>query len=445
MWRILDALGGRPEGSESNKQGLDALELRTRSTKRSIDKFNGFHALSRDIVERGMARDQRGDGEGAIDYYTKALECIEEGLQVRVDHEDSKILAKRKEMCAWRRALQERVSEMRTRRNVSKSHSMGSVGKKGMGNRSTSSGPSRTANGNEAGTSSEARRMIESSMLDHRPSVRWDDISGLQEAKRSLTEAVVLPSQRPELFRGLRAPTRGILLYGPPGTGKTLLAKALACQARSSFFSISSSSLTSKYMGDSEKMVKELFSCAREKQPSIIFIDEIDSILSQRSADEHEASRRLKSEFLVQFDGMKSSEDRIVCVGATNRPQDLDEAVRRRFTKRIYIPLPDRTCRKDILTKLLKGQRSNLSRLEIQQLVEDTDGYSGADLKALAHEAAMFPIRRLGSRVATVREHEIAPISYKDFKDAMKVQKRTVRDADLEGFETWTREFGMTG
>lgn len=447
MWRLLEAIGGPSSRPEGEKTRVEDQENRTRAQGRAADKLRGFHDLAKDIIERGMDKERNGEEDEAIAYYRKAIECIQEGLDVVVQPCEPELAKKRKEMRTWKRAVQDRLVDVRGRGD----HKYRSTPKRtGAGNwKANGEHPERNerAGGRErdASTSTAARSTIESSLLERKPDVRWEDISGLEEAKRSLMEAVILPVQRPELFRGLRAPTKGILLYGPPGTGKTLLAKAVAAQASASFFSVSSSILTSKFMGDSEKLVRELFECARDKQPSIIFFDEIDSILSQRSADEHEASRRLKSEFLVQFDGVNTSEGAVVCIGATNRPQDIDEAVRRRFSKRIYVPLPDPACRKDILTKLLRGQRVSISRFEMQKLLERTEGYSGADLKALAHEAAMFPIRRLGSRVATVRESEIPPIQYFDFTEALKIQKPTVRDVDLEGFRMWTEEFGMTG
>ena len=189
----------------------------------------------------------------------------------------------------------------------------------------------------------------------------WNDVVGLDNAKQALEEAVILPTVRADLFQGLRAPARGILLYGPPGNGKTLLAKAVATRAACTFFSISASSLTSKWLGEGEKLVRALFSLAREKQPSLIFMDEIDSILSARSSSEHDASRRLKTEFLVQFDGVASGGDRMIVLAATNRPQDLDEAVRRRLVKRIYVPLPETRARLHLISHLLTQVQHSMS------------------------------------------------------------------------------------
>ncbi|KAJ1547856.1 hypothetical protein HK096_010321 [Nowakowskiella sp. JEL0078] len=175
-------------------------------------------------------------------------------------------------------------------------------------------------------------KQILDEILIKKPTVSWEDIAGLELAKRSLHEIVVLPSLRPELFTGLRAPAKGLLLFGPPGTGKTMLAKAVATESKATFFSISASSFTTKFFGDGEKMVRALFACARQLQPSVIFIDceimfatdEIDSIMQSRSSSEHEASRRLKTEFLLQFDGVSgASSERVLVMAATNRPADL--------------------------------------------------------------------------------------------------------------------------
>nr|XP_014342508.1 PREDICTED: spastin [Latimeria chalumnae] len=197
-----------------------------------------------------------------------------------------------------------------------------------------------------------------------------------------------------QLFTGLRAPARGLLLFGPPGNGKTMLAKAVAMESNATFFNISAASLTSKYVGEGEKLVRALFAVARELQPSIIFIDEIDSLLCERREGEHDASRRLKTEFLIEFDGVQSSgDDRVLVMGATNRPQELDEAVLRRFAKRVYVSLPNEETRLKLLKNLLYKHGNPLTQKDLEQLARMTEGYSGSDLTALAKDAALGPIR----------------------------------------------------
>jgi SpoVK/Ycf46/Vps4 family AAA+-type ATPase len=219
--------------------------------------------------------------------------------------------------------------------------------------------------------------------------VHWSDIAGLDIAKTALKETVVYPFLRPDLFSGLREPARGMLLFGPPGTGKTMLARAVATESRSTFFAISASSLTSKFLGESEKLVRALFALARALAPSIVFVDEIDSLLSSRSdGGEHEATRRIKTEFLIQWSdlqraaaGRESERDkgggdasRVLVLAATNIPWAIDEAARRRFVRRQYIPLPEASVRKVQLDTLLSHQKHGLDEGDIERLVELTDG-----------------------------------------------------------------------
>ena len=220
--------------------------------------------------------------------------------------------------------------------------------------------------------------------------VHWDDIAGLEGAKKALKEAVVYPFLRPDLFSGLREPARGMLLFGPPGTGKTMLARAVATESKSTFFSVSASTLTSKWHGESEKLVRALFGLAKALAPSIIFVDEIDSLLSARSSGtENEASRRSKTEFLIQWSdlqraaaGREQGKDnkkigdasRVLVLAATNMPWDIDEAARRRFVRRQYIPLPEHGVREQQIRKLLSHQVYELSDEDIEVLVHVTDG-----------------------------------------------------------------------
>lgn len=209
-----------------------------------------------------------------------------------------------------------------------------------------------------------------------KPNIKWDDVAGLDSAKEALKEAVILPIKFPHLFTGKRKPWRGILLYGPPGTGKSYLAKAVATEANNStFFSVSSSDLLSKWLGESEKLVKNLFELARTHRPSIIFIDEVDSLCSARSDTESESARRVKTEFLVQMQGVSNdNNDNILVLGATNIPWSLDSAIRRRFEKRIYIPLPEAAARKAMFKLHLGNTPNSLNEHDYTELGNRSDG-----------------------------------------------------------------------
>lgn len=285
--------------------------------------------------------------------------------------------------------------------------------------------------------------MIMNEMLDQSPGVDWDDIAGLHFAKRCVMEAIVWPMKRPDIFTGLRGPPKGLLLFGPPGTGKTLIGRAIASKSGAKFFNISASSLMSKWVGEGEKLVRALFAVAREFQPSVVFIDEIDSLLTQRSEADQEGSRRIKTEFLVQMDGAGTSrEDRVLVVGATNRPQELDEAARRRLVKRLYIPLPDDDARRSMVKRLLKKSRSNCSESDFDQIVRISAGYSGSDMYALCAEAALGPVRDLGESIGNIDESSVRAISKGDFEVAAKMVRASVSSRDLDGYVEWNKTFG---
>eukprot|EP00871_Galdieria_phlegrea_P003605 jgi/Galph1/4245/GphlegSOOS_G2892.1 len=286
--------------------------------------------------------------------------------------------------------------------------------------------------------------LITNEVLEKSPGVEWNDIAGLEFAKSCVLEAVVWPLLRPDLFSGIRRPPKGLLLFGPPGrTGKTMIGRAIASRAGATFFNISASSLTSKWVGESEKMVRALFGVARFYQPAVIFIDEIDSLLTQRSESDQESSRRLKTEFLVQMDGAGSmEEERILVIGATNRPQELDEAARRRLIKRLYIPLPESMARKSLITRLIGSQKHSLTNEQFDNLMLKTQGYSGSDLRALCAEAAMGPLRELGQQLEHVTLDNVRPINYQDFLSALRLVRASVAESDLELYKTWNDQYG---
>ncbi|XP_024981027.1 uncharacterized protein LOC112517888 isoform X1 [Cynara cardunculus var. scolymus] len=228
--------------------------------------------------------------------------------------------------------------------------------------------------------------------------VTFDDIGALESVKDTLKELVMLPLQRPELFcKGqLTKPCKGILLFGPPGTGKTMLAKAVATEAGANFINISMSSITSKWFGEGEKYVKAVFSLASKISPSIVFVDEVDSMLGRReNPGEHEAMRKMKNEFMVNWDGLRTKDrERVLVLGATNRPFDLDEAVIRRLPRRLMVNLPDAANREKILRVIL-AKEELAPDMDLEAVANMTDGYSGSDLKNLCVTAAHCPIREI--------------------------------------------------
>lgn len=346
------------------------------------------------------------------------------------------------------------------------------------------------------------RGALDSVVVSEKPSVKWDDVAGLESAKESLKEAVIMPVKFPQLFTGERRPFKGILLFGPPGTGKSFLAKAVAAESDSTFFSVSSADLISKWQGESERLVRNLFEMARESSDSkgraIIFIDEVDSLCGSRSEGENDSSRRVKTEFLVQMDGVGKQEGGVLVLGATNVPWDLDAAIRRRFEKRIYLPLPGAAARTYML-KMNVGvgdemTPNNITEEDYDKLGKATDGASGSDLEVMAKEARMEPLRRCqlakqfmveksGNHVPCPKfpncylcppklstdpegtdytcKHcgalrmtlwdvppdkiEAPPVTYADFETVMKHAFSTVSEAELKRFEEWTAMFGQEG
>ena len=314
--------------------------------------------------------------------------------------------------------------------------------------------------------------MIEREIVDFDAKVQWDDIAELKEAKRLLEEAVVLPTYMPDYFKGIRRPWRGILLFGPPGTGKTLLAKAVATECKTTFFNVKASTLTSKWRGESTRLMRILFEMARFYAPSTIFFDEIDSVASARGgSNEHEASRRVKSELLVQMDGVSeragadkddedaAASDTVIVLAATNLPWALDEAVRRRLEKRIYIPLPNVVARRRLVEICMRSV--NLaSDVDLDDLAKRTEGYSGADLANVCRDASMAAMRRaletarergaedgrsvvkLLREQGSLKEKLTAPVSHGDFLQTLENVKSSVGGQDLEKFDEWMREYG---
>ncbi|XP_054272253.1 katanin p60 ATPase-containing subunit A1-like [Macrosteles quadrilineatus] len=305
---------------------------------------------------------------------------------------------------------------------------------------------------NPTGYEAHLVEILEKDILQRNPDIQWDKVAGLQEAKSVLQEAMVLPMLMPDYFKGIRRPWKGVLMVGPPGTGKTMLAKAVATECGTTFFNVSSSTLTSKYRGESEKLVRLLFEMARFYAPSTIFIDEVDSLCSLRGSDsEHEASRRFKAELLIQMDGLNNStvddEKSILVLAATNHPWDIDEAFRRRFEKRVYIPLPNSETRAALLQLCMEGIKIDAS-VNIKAIVEKLEGYTGSDITNVCRDAAMMCMRRKisGRSPAEIKKMKKAdvdlPVTSRDFTEAIDKCKKSVSANDVVRYQSWVEEFG---
>jgi vacuolar protein-sorting-associated protein 4 len=247
-----------------------------------------------------------------------------------------------------------------------------------------------------AGDQTDQRRLsIVSSLIRAPGDFTLASCVGLEDVKQLLREAVLLPYTHPHLFSGRRRPWRRLLLYGPPGTGKTLLAHAISSESLAVFYSVSSADILSSWVGESEKLVRDLFSHARQQtsQPVIVLIDEVDSLCRQRSMKEEDHSRRIKTELLKQMESF--GDDNIVVLCTTNCPWELDPAFLRRFQRKIFVGLPNKEARCQILGLHLGSAGVAISGEDMHTLSECTEGYSGSDLAHVASEALMRPLREL--------------------------------------------------
>nr|XP_023895868.1 protein SUPPRESSOR OF K(+) TRANSPORT GROWTH DEFECT 1-like [Quercus suber] len=304
--------------------------------------------------------------------------------------------------------------------------------------------------------------------------VKLDNVGGLENCKRVLREAAIWPVKYPQFFTGNRKPWRSVLLFGPPGSGKTLLAKAIAAEADYHFSSISPSNIVSKWLGESEQQVSDLFQEARKKHPSIIFIDEIDSLCGPRGKNnEHEASRRIKAELLVHMQDVCDGKEHVLILAATNTPYALDQAIRRRFDMRIYIPLPNKEARKRIFEVEIGKTPSKIGKSGLESLAEGTEGFSGSDISSYVKDAlyqsiratlrpgfftqtkdkwwvpcqdAAFPHKKSLQDLENEKQDskiQVPKITLEYFKEVKKRHKPTVQAAVLDELKKFKKEFGV--
>ena len=401
------------------------------------------------LAEKAVNADKIEDYEEAFQYYTKAAEKLN-FIRKYDENQYNKDVYKKKAIEYINRAKEIKNAKAKEKK--------------------VSSG------GGEDEDTKKLEEQLSGCLVSEKPNVKWSDVAGLEKAKEALKEAVVLPIRFPQLFQGKRKPWKGILLYGPPGTGKSFLAKAAATETGGKFFSVSAANIVSKWMGESEKLIKGLFDLARKNRPAVIFLDEIDSVLSARSDNENDATRRLKTEFLIQMQGVGNDDEGILVLGATNIPWGLDPAVRRRFQKKIYIGLPDTEARRAMFQLNLGKTANSITEEQFDDLAERTEGYSGSDVATLTQDAIYEPIRKCESATHFIRiqkdgkdyytpcspsqpgaiqmkmhdmpnpEMLLPPdVCYDDYIIALKKIKPTVNEKDLEKQDEFTREFGQEG
>ncbi|KAG5189293.1 katanin like protein [Tribonema minus] len=450
---------------------------------------NSFLPKAISTVTEAIAADNAQEYEQALALYRKALEYFMTGLKYEKNPATKQTIMDRVEGYMKRAELLRGILDKQAE------------AKAGMGRGGSGGGGSATASASDAkdtGIDEEKKKLrgaLAGAVVSEKPNVKWDDVAGLEAAKSALKEAVILPARFPQLFTGKRRPWKGILLYGPPGTGKSYLAKAVATESDAVFFAVSSSDLVSKWQGESEKLVRNLFELAREHPRSIIFIDEIDSMCGSRSEGENDSARRIKTEFLVQMQGVGNTHDGLLVLGATNVPWELDPAMRRRFEKRIYIPLPEAPARANMFQIHLGDTSNTLSDHNYSELGELSEGCSGSDISVITREALMEPLRKCQAakqfipdaqgmltpadkypncphcpmqltsdpagkkyppcpKCKAVRvslydvptEKLVVPdVSFADFKSALQRSGASVSPDELTRFTEWTREFGQEG
>ena len=386
-------------------------------------------------AKEAVALDSQGKFRQAINKYNRASEILMQFMKYNKNPQ-------------MRILCQKNIEEYVERAKILKSQLGGP--RSARPSRGPSAPGDSDADKSEAGISSEEQElidMISGTIVTESPNVRWDDIAGLENVKQAVREAIVLPIAKPELFTGARRPWSGILLFGPPGCGKTLLAKAAATECKATFFSASSADLLSKWLGESEKLISGLFKVARLKAPSLIFMDEIDSVATKRGeGSESGGERRVKTQLLSEIQGLKSGGGKpLLVLGATNRPWDIDTAMLSRFEKRVHVPLPDLKGRAGIFKIHTEGVDSALTDEDFIELGVRSEGYSGRDIANVCREVIMMPVRELdmsGLLEDSEKEVKVRDITVKDFKKALKKVKPMTNEVLLKQYNAWAEEFG---
>lgn len=358
-------------------------------------------------AEQAVMLDRQGKKEMAIEAYQKAINSLLKIVSINPNYELNKVYLQRAE------AYRNRVAVLK--------NSLCPV---------------------ISDDSPEGRTHFEDLIMKDPPNVTWDDIVGLEDAKRAIREAIVYPSLRPDLFP-LGWP-RGILLFGPPGCGKTLLAAAVANEIKAKFIPVDAASIMSKWLGEAEQNVARLFNLARREakfSPVIIFIDELDSLMGVRRF-EVGGETRVRNQFLKEMDGIidKKNPIRVYVVGATNKPWDLDQPFIRRFQKRIYVPPPNYKQRLEtfrLYTKPLKLAPD----VDLDELARLTEGFSGSDIMDVCQSVQLKVNSEIFEKCTDYTKAEPRPIAMKDFLEVLEKRKPSISKESLIQYEKWFNEF----
>ncbi|MEM0112066.1 MAG: AAA family ATPase [Fervidicoccaceae archaeon] len=370
--------------------------------------FPYLQEMATRYARAAVAADKDGDYDAAIQNYRKAIEILTKIVRM---YPDSPLVSTYLEMI---KSYEKRIQQLQ--------------------NDAEAVGESRTKG-------SEKKDLLEDIVLAQKPNVKFDDIADLRDAKQAITEAIIYPIKRPDLFP-LGWP-RGILLFGPPGCGKTMLAAAVANEVNGYFLYVDAANIMSKWLGEAEKNVSKIFKFAREKNeegsPVIIFIDEIDALLGTFSG-EIGGEVRVRNQFLKEMDGIQDKDKKfhIYVIGATNKPWQLDEAFIRRFNKRIFIPLPDKEARMQLF-KLYTKNLPISNDIDFDKLVEQTEGYTASDIRDVIQAAHMRVIREFFEK--NLGNGEPRAINMEDFLEILRIRKPSVDPLYVKRYEAWFEKF----
>jgi SpoVK/Ycf46/Vps4 family AAA+-type ATPase len=387
---------------------------------------NEIEAAAIKYAKEATRLDQQGAKGLAITYYQKAIDAFLKLVNLYPNYELNKVYIQRAMM------YQERIKVLQVgaaAETPEETFEIKPLGKEGE-QRAEGAPPQRKA-------------AYEDLLIVEKPNVRWEDVSGLEETKKALKEAIIYPSKRPDLFP-LGFP-RGILLYGPPGCGKTLTAAAVATEIDAAFYSVDAASIMSKWLGEAEKNVARLFRSAREaamnQGAAIIFIDEIDSLLGVRY-NEVGGEVRVRNQFLKEMDGIldKGKNWPLYVIGATNKPWALDWAFIRRFQKRIYVPVPDFETRLKIYQ--LYTQKLVMEGVDLNEVARLSEGYSGSDIRDICQAVQLRVVSELfeSGRISDMKARP-RPITMDDFRYVISRRKPSITQEMIKAYEVWAENF----